>query len=355
MSLTEREQLLRAERAAEWALRLRRGGVEDRKAFARWLRQSPQHVEDMLREAELDFVLTHVDPRRKIDIDALMAKHRRNVVTIRPGTVPPVWRRSDGPAHRRLDVRRWGTITALGAALCAGVIALVNGFLLDYRITTKPGEWRNITLEDRAIVHIGPRTRLRVKYDNDSRAVFLDQGEALFEVTRDAARPFVVHSGAGFARALGTRFAVARSRDDILITVSEGLVVVGANMAEPPAGAPYDGGSVQLSAGQQVAVSRGHLGAVRRVDTTDELAWVQKRLIFRTETIGQAIEEFNRLNRLQIRIDDAAVASRPIRGMFDADDPEGFAGVAAAITDGATVQRSSEELRLTFRGEAHDE
>jgi transmembrane sensor len=353
----EKERAFRAQRAASWRLQLAAGGIKERKMFVRWLRQSPLHVADMLREAELEFLLEHIDRDRKIDIDALLARHAPTVshihgadadVVAADEQVPPTrWTRIARAATAPTMARRWMVAAALCAVLSIGLLTfMVADTLFDRRIATEASEWRNMTLEDGSIVRLGPITRVRIEFNDAARFISLEQGEALFEVARDLARPFLVDAGAGTARALGTRFGVRRHAGGVLVTVAEGRVFVArrSDVAEAGTSRSVDSG-VQLSAGQQIGVSAGGLTPVQHVDAEESLAWAHKRLIFRSETIAEAAAQFNRLNRVQVLIEDAAIGDRPIRGAFDADDPEGFATVVTAITR-ATVVGGDRTLRL---------
>src|SRR3546814_7122708 len=52
------------------------------------------------------------------------------------------------------------------------------------------------------------------------------RGQALFEVTHNAARPFIVKAGKGEIRALGTAFDVDLTRREVIVTVTKGVVRV---------------------------------------------------------------------------------------------------------------------------------
>ncbi|MFR1240329.1 MAG: FecR family protein [Butyricimonas faecihominis] len=71
------------------------------------------------------------------------------------------------------------------------------------------GEYR-IELEDGTKVWINSASRLRypVVFSDDTREVYLE-GEAYFEVQRDEARPFIVHSGEQKVTVLGTSFGIS--------------------------------------------------------------------------------------------------------------------------------------------------
>ncbi|MCZ9336070.1 FecR family protein, partial [Klebsiella pneumoniae] len=72
---------------------------------------------------------------------------------------------------------------------------------------------------------------LSIRYSESERALMLEAGEALFQVAKDTARPFIVRAGAGETQALGTVFAVRRSGEDVRVVVAEGRVMVRAPRA----------------------------------------------------------------------------------------------------------------------------
>jgi transmembrane sensor len=71
---------------------------------------------------------------------------------------------------------------------------------------------------------------------------------------------------------------------------------------------------------------------------------------FTGEPLGLAVEEINRHNVRHIVIDDPALASRPVVGLFRAGDPVGFAATVAAALQAQSVDREDAiHLRLTPR------
>lgn len=60
---------------------------------------------------------------------------------------------------------------------------------------------------------------------------------------------------------------------------------------------------------------------------------------------NHTVDQFNRRNRIQIRVDDAEIAARPACCVFDAADPESFAESIAVAPDAALERESSNLLR----------
>lgn len=97
----------------------------------------------------------------------------------------------------------------------------VHGRNLWTHIATKAGESRKITLRDGTSIFLNGNTHLR--YDDATyvadRKVFLDSGEAFFQVKRDTSHPFQVETGPVSVEVLGTSFNIAKSEASKKVTV----------------------------------------------------------------------------------------------------------------------------------------
>ena len=254
-----------------------------------------------------------------------------NVIELpeREGVTPPTRTRSSW------HVRTISFAVVLAVALFAGAIA--KRTWLDAAIETQASEWRSLTLTDGSQVSVGPRTQLRNRFGGQQRLVRLSQGEALFQVAKDMARPFIVDAELAVVRATGTRFGVERREQEVVVTVEEGTVLV----------TNGHGGtsSVALAAGDQVTVSGRWPPAIERVNTARELAWSNRRLVFESDTLSAAAAEFNRRNRVQIVV-DPTLGARQVRGSFQADDPVSFAESIAIARKAVIVRQSRDVIRL---------
>ncbi|RTZ80485.1 MAG: hypothetical protein DSY98_04325, partial [SAR324 cluster bacterium] len=80
-----------------------------------------------------------------------------------------------------------------------------------HRLTVPYGKTFQVVLSDGTRVHLNAGTMLRypVRFvKGRDREVFME-GEALFDVSKDAKRPFVVHANQLGVRVLGTQFVVS--------------------------------------------------------------------------------------------------------------------------------------------------
>ncbi len=247
------------------------------------------------------------------------------------------------PARRRM---LWGTAVAagIGGAVMAGYSFQAAGE--DY--TTRRGEMRVIPLADGSVVNLNTDSRIKVRYTHARRTIHLDRGEALFDVAKDAARPFVVYAGDTEVKAVGTSFSVLRLADaPVEVLVREGVVEVDRGQA---------GGAVRLNANMRaVAPLSGDAGggapvirtvAVAPVEVERAVAWREGRIAFEGETLGQAVKDFQRYSDTRIVIDDPSIAGEEVTGLFEANDPVGFSQ-AVATSFGWHAEVGENQVRLT--------
>ena len=111
-----------------------------------------------------------------------------------------------------------------------------------------------MTLEDGSRIELNARSRLRVTYSKSLRTVELYDGQALFQVAKDASRPFLVKSGEATVRAVGTQFDVYRKDDHTTVTVLEGRVAVYAPELREAARDPTTTGAESKASGSTASL-----------------------------------------------------------------------------------------------------
>lgn len=241
-------------------------------------------------------------------------------------------RREPGWRHAR------PTIWALAlAAVAAPLLALLALRLADPVYATGVGEQRLVRLADGSRVHVNTDSRVRVDFDRGTRRLVLVRGEAFFDVAHDASRPFIVAAGEAEVRALGTRFGVRRSPEGVRVTLLEGVVRVAAE----------DAAAWTLSPNQQLTVRPDGQGQVRRTDAALSTSWTTGRLYFRSTPLAQAVAEVNRYGERKIELDAATFAARPVSGVFDIGDTEGFVRAVTALFELRADEASGRTIRLT--------
>lgn len=243
------------------------------------------------------------------------------------------------PARRTL---LWGG----GALAASALLALAGAWQVLHergRYSTGKGESKVVTLHDGSVVTLNTESEIRVAYSDTQRGVELIAGEALFDVAKNRALPFVVTAGETTVRVVGTSFTVRRLEDTpVEVLVREGIVEV----FKPQTGiAP-----VRITANTMaVAPLGGAAGITARAlpvaQVDRQMAWKNGQIAFEGETLAQAVQEFARYSDTRIVIDDPALGREEIAGLFRATDPVGFARTVA-ISLNARVEVGKGEVRL---------
>jgi transmembrane sensor len=342
-SRTAKAELVASE-ASSWFIEFRSGAMAaaDRARFYEWLRRSPEHIQAYLEIAAGWAELPTADPDHQLDIQSLIARAREsqddNVVTLAPRepTLPTPWRHS---------IAAWAASLA-GVALIAGVAVLTYLYQAN-SYHTGVGEQRMVRLLDGSIVEMNALSSIRVRLSKAAREVDLREGQALFRVAKDPARPFLVHSDGTTVRAVGTQFDVYHKNTGTVVTVLEGRVAV-AEMPDQASAVPQR--PLLLVAGQQVTVPAEHTTqeAPRHADVAAATAWVQKRLIFEDTPLAEVAEEFNRYNSRRLVIADPQLRSVGISGVYSSTDPDSLLGFLRAQPE-IELSETDREVRVILR------
>ncbi len=223
--------------------------------------------------------------------------------------------------------RRW-----LPAAIAASLVAAfgIGASLLmppagpsvqvqQARFDTPVGGRKTINLVDGSKVELNTQTIVRMAINDTKRDVWLDSGEAYFEVTHRDGEAFVVHAGKRTITVLGTKFSVRRDNDRVTVNVVEGRVRVDDGQGRNTSAAIITAGDTAITReGSTLIAAKSE----ERVEGA--LAWRDGMLSFSLRPLSEVAAEFNRYNRKQLAVDPSAAAI-PIGGTFQASNVDAFA------------------------------
>jgi transmembrane sensor len=250
----------------------------------------------------------------------------------------------EGKISPRFVRNRRGFIAASAATLLLGATSTWWMERRDRTYVSKLGQIRRVDLSDGSHMVLNTATEATVRFNKTRREIELTAGEGLFQVAKDPARPFIVRAGFVSVRAVGTVFAVRTTGQHVDVTVAEGVVELVDNSM------PGDGVIRRVAANQRATImetSQVQVQSMPHAEAERRLAWRDGMVDFAGEPLKTAIEEINRHNRRQIVVDDAALASRPVVGLFQANDPDNFAAtVATALGAHSVKQEDAIHLRL---------
>lgn len=224
------------------------------------------------------------------------------------------------PAAMPPPLGRWSTWrVAAGVAIIFGAALFAARHSADgqpRQVATAIGENRLLALADGSRLTLNTATRLRTSVADGVRKVWLDSGEAYFDIAHDSAHPFVIDAGRSRITVLGTRFIVRRDGDVVSVAVAEGRVRVA-----------QSGKEVVLAHNEAATLSDGRIALSQKstAQLDNLLSWREGRLVIDQWTLAQAAAEFNRYNQRQLVIADPQVAAMVIGGSFAPNNVDGFA------------------------------
>jgi transmembrane sensor len=305
----------------------------DHREFGEWVARSPERVEAYLQTARL--VQAIKSPKLiwpKTAAEVLIREAKASPEAVLPFSTARVAASVD-----RVEARHFQSRLAWSAAavLLMGIGLVL--FLLEtpQEFKTALGEQRSVLLADGSRVTLNTASTIAVNLHKGRREVRLMRGEALFEVTHDAARPFVVRAGNALLKDVGTQFNVDMRSNGTTVTVMEGRVAV--DSGGPSESAGVEGGAdpvegLILGTNDRIVITPAGLGVPQHgVNVASSMAWTQRQLMFEHRPLSEVAEEFNRYNRDRIDIDSAELKRQEVTGVFEAKDPASFVAFLSSI------------------------
>lgn len=180
-------------------------------------------------------------------------------------------------------------------------------------IVPKGGEY-SLELPDGTVVWVNSESSLRFpeKFTSNRREVFLE-GEAYFEVKKDANRPFYVHTEAGKVRVLGTAFNVCAYSNDRFwqTTLVEGSVMINQEEKE-----------VLLKPNEQyqIDVRTGKAG-LREVLPELYTSWRDGKFYFKAYTFEELVEKLERWYDFKMFYMNEEIKTRRFSGVVNKYQP----------------------------------
>jgi len=183
---------------------------------------------------------------------------------------------------------RWFQRRAFQALAAILTIALLASPMLwpgrDLNLyTTKPGEVREIALNDGSIISMNGGTRLYV--DNKShRFAKLESGEAVFTIRHDASNPFVVETDVAILQDVGTVFNVRRAGENLEVSVAKGAV-----RYNP------DNEAVTVSSGKKLRASKANpVPLISATDPQTVAGWRRGQLSYQDSPLSEVAVDLSR-------------------------------------------------------------
>ena len=293
------------EEATEWIARLDAGNMttNDLKKLKTWLEQSPLHIEEIEYAADV--------------WDELDVLREYREIIIAPGR--SLLDRFKFPAAIAASL----VVLSMGLLFVSGYFQSDSGTLPVQIYETELGEQKALRMPDGSNIRMNTASKLKVEYETSARIVYLEQGEAFFDVQADGQRPFMVETPKGVITAVGTAFAVRLGELDMQVTVNEGVVKLSRRQQDETNANDVSSPLVQeepvmLAAGQTASFDKklNSIATLEPRKIIQRLAWRDGMLIFEGDTLESVINEVSRYTPIAIHISDPVLEQLRIGGYF---------------------------------------
>lgn len=227
--------------------------------------------------------------------------------------------------------------------------------LVEATYETSVGQHKNVPLPDGSLLVVNTNSRVRVEYTAEARLFFLERGELNIEVAKNPSRPLKVVAHDKIVQAVGTAFNVRIFNDhEVELLVTHGKVLVAKNTTndiDAVDSRKIVTNAIAVSGGEKIILGSQdeHVAKIAATDIAAELSWREGNLVFRGETLEQALQEISRYTAVEFEVNDDAVKAQRIAGLFKAGDVD---GLLAALEHNFNIynQRTGENrIRLTTK------
>ena len=184
------------------------------------------------------------------------------------------------------------------------------------------GEYQLI-LSDGTKVWLNSGTSIKypIAFAANSREVYLEEGEAFFEVTENKESPFIVHTSKMKVNVLGTSFNVRAYSDEsqLSTTLVTGKVIINQ---------PETGNEYTLVPNEQAIFSDQGID-IKSVDVNKFIAWKDGRILFEENTLEEIFNDLSRWYNIDVEYASAEV--KKLRFSIDVERYDEFSEILGIL------------------------
>jgi len=338
------------EQASDWLTKIDRGlNKNEVNAFQEWIHISPEHMETLLEVAQMWEKMD--DIARLTDLFPLTNTKQKKL---------PVWLGAVAASiFLGLSFSFLMPITGLDVFSASQPQVIVSS---QFIYQTAIGESNTIQLSDHSKLVLNTNSLVQVNYSANARVIELKRGEIHIDVAHDKSRPLSVLAGGQVIQAVGTAFNVQLKAQQVELIVTQGIVLV-KEKSVAAFNALIDTNATKLANNETSVLKDEKINLVLgippqaqvvKVDSLEiatKLSWRKGMLIFKGESLAEAIAEISRYTNVQFELEkNSNMAGIKVAGVFKTGDVAGLLNVLAKNFSISHEQISADKIRLTYQG-----
>jgi ferric-dicitrate binding protein FerR (iron transport regulator) len=175
------------------------------------------------------------------------------------------------------------------------------------------GNHGTLVLKDgtRIVVNGGSELLYPDSFEGSERLVYLKEGEAYFEIAKDAAHPFVVKTQQLSVHVLGTSFSIRDYKEEThaSVSVNSGKIALEHFLIAGP--------WLELTAGKGSILDK-HSGTITKqdIDISATTAWIRGEFNFREATLQEILQVLQHKYAVRFEVKDPALLKRRFTATF---------------------------------------
>lgn len=245
---------------------------------------------------------------------------------------------------RSLPRRNWWSVAA------SFLILVSIGYLLRNNFRSA-NEWEEVTavttMDEALVLSDGTKVWLSENstilrpgnFSVKERRVRL-KGQAYFEVTPEANRPFVIQTESGEVKVLGTSFNVRDflSEGEMRVEVLTGRVEVETR---------DESQKIYLEANEKGVLNKKNRTFVKQKNTSENfLYWHTGKLSFKEKVLEEVLAELEKQFEIKVQLLDASLVSCPFTSTFDQPKVEDIIATIGGVYGMEIIQKSKNNYQL---------
>ncbi|OUS23456.1 hypothetical protein A9Q98_15375 [Thalassotalea sp. 42_200_T64] len=345
----------RLDEASDWIAKLERGLNQDEKSSLQaWMALSEKHTEVLFEVAQIWDKMD--DLRRLSDLFPQTSGNQKKLPTwLGAMAASVIFAITIGLYHGGFH------FSLFGQAEQSAVVAKQ----MDYQ--TDIGERKTINLPDNSKIVLNTNSFVQITYTATARVIDLQRGEIHIDVAHDKSRPLSVIARGKVIQAVGTAFNVQVRNELVELIVTDGKVLVAEkkpqltttdmniiDIEQMAKRLPQN--SMTISKGEKVDLDLTGkvIEKVIKVDAIEvaaSLSWRQGNLIFRGESLAEAMAEISRYTDIEFELSDDEMLNKvQVAGVFKTGDVKGLLEVLRNNFNISYEKIGSDRIMLKYAG-----
>ena len=202
---------------------------------------------------------------------------------------------------------------------------------------TQAGQRIKVTLKDGTQIWLNAGSILKYPndFEGDTREVYLE-GEAFFDVAKDKAHPFIIHTSKMDTKVLGTSFNVQAypNQEKQVVAVVTGKVSVQSTITDE---------KIVVTPGQKALLAKNtnRLQAQKNIKITSISTWRKNILSFDDTPLNEAVETIARNYNVAIQLEDKGLSNLRINASFEKLTPTQIVDLLCKTINATCVKKDT--------------